>query len=86
MENPQGYLHRWLGQPALKFDPWQFGDPWTKRTWIWGNFTPPMFRVTTVDIRRRVGGKRNDPALAETFEERARTPAGFSLAFFEANP
>jgi hypothetical protein len=45
-----------------------------------------MYRVTAVGIRRRVGGKKNDPVLAETFEERARTPAGFSQAFYEANP
>ena len=86
LENPQGYLKRWLGEPVLKFQPSEFGDPWTKRTWIWGNFTPLMYRVNAQPRRRLVGGKRNDPVLAETFEERARTPAGFAQAFYEANP
>jgi hypothetical protein len=38
LENPQGYLSQWLGPPRLKFDPWEYGDPWTKRTWVWGDF------------------------------------------------
>jgi hypothetical protein len=86
LENPQGYLHKWLGPPKLKFQPYEYGDPWTKLTWIWGNFAPPMYRMTTVDIKRRVGSKRADPAMVEAFSERARTPAGFAQAFYEANP
>jgi hypothetical protein len=39
VENPQGYLRRWLGEPRHKFEPWHYGDAWTKRTWLWGNFT-----------------------------------------------
>lgn len=41
LENPVGRLKDYLGPPAWKFDPYQFGDPWTKRTWLWGHFTPP---------------------------------------------
>lgn len=86
LENPQGYLANWLGEPKLRFDPYEYGDPWTKRTWIWGDFAPPMYRVTQEPRRRLVGAKRNDPVIAQTFEERARTPAGFAQQFFEANP
>jgi hypothetical protein len=42
LENPIGRLKDYLGPPAWKFDPYQFGDPWTKRTWLWGHFTPPV--------------------------------------------
>ncbi len=42
LENPIGRLKDYLGEPAWKFDPYDFGDPWTKRTWLWGHFTPPM--------------------------------------------
>lgn len=84
LENPSGYLHRWLGHPTLKFQPWEFGDPWTKNTWIWGSFRPPMYRVVQ-PLQRRVGSKRADPAMVEEFAERARTPAGFAAAFYEAN-
>lgn len=86
LENPQGYLSNWLGEPQMKFDPWEYGDAWTKRTWLWGRFTPPMSNGSAVPKTRRVGSKRSDPAMVEEFSERARTPAGFAQAFFEANP
>lgn len=41
MENPVGYLREYMGYPRMTFQPWEYGDPWTKRTDIWGNFTPP---------------------------------------------
>ena len=41
MENPVGHLREYMGQPALTFQPWEYGDPWTKRTDIWGTFQPP---------------------------------------------
>ena len=41
LENPIGRLKDYLGDPAFRFDPCDFGDPWTKRTWLWGHFTPP---------------------------------------------
>ncbi len=41
LENPIGRLKDYLGPPKWKFDPCMFGDPWTKRTWLWGHFTPP---------------------------------------------
>ena len=43
MENPVGYLREYMGKPRMTFQPWFFGDPWTKRTDIWGDFTPPQF-------------------------------------------
>ena len=41
MENPRGYLRKYLGKPKLTFQPWQYGDPWTKATDIWGDFEAP---------------------------------------------
>lgn len=41
MENPVGYLRSYMGKPTLTFQPWEYGDPWTKHTDIWGRFTPP---------------------------------------------
>ena len=41
LENPRGYLRKYLGEPNITFQPWHFGDPWTKATDIWGDFTPP---------------------------------------------
>lgn len=41
LENPRGHLRSFLGQPAMTFQPWEYGDPWTKATDIWGNFNVP---------------------------------------------
>lgn len=41
LENPRGYLRKYLGEPRLTFQPWQYGDPWTKATDIWGDFNKP---------------------------------------------
>lgn len=42
LENPVGYLREYMGQPRLTFQPWEYGDPWTKRTDIWGSFNEPV--------------------------------------------
>lgn len=42
LENPKGYLRRWMGAPAMTFDPWQFGDGYQKKTDLWGVFNPPQ--------------------------------------------
>lgn len=41
LENPVGHLREYLGKPRFTFQPWQFGDPWTKHTDIWGDFNIP---------------------------------------------
>lgn len=41
LENPVGYLREYLGEGVLTFQPWEYGDPWTKRTEIWGKFNIP---------------------------------------------
>lgn len=42
IENPAtGRLKHFLGKPQFVYQPWQFGDPWTKRTALWGNFNIP---------------------------------------------
>lgn len=41
LENPVGHLAEHMGKPSFVFQPWEFGDSWTKRTAIWGKFTQP---------------------------------------------
>lgn len=41
LENPVGHLRGYIGPPKLTFQPWEYGDPWTKRTDIWGSFNIP---------------------------------------------
>lgn len=42
IENPaRGVLHKHIGQPAAKYEPWHYGSPWTKQTALWGDFNMP---------------------------------------------
>jgi hypothetical protein len=92
LENPKGYLSRWLGEPKYIFEPWYFGDIYQKRTCLWGDFTHPEQRVferpdglikfsmlKSKDIYPEYYGKLSRQ------ERRAITPPGFAQAFFEAN-
>lgn len=85
LENPIGKLSRYIGKPAMYFNPSDYGDPYTKRTCLWGKFNPPVpNRVTPTEGSRmhlRYGGKSE-----RTKELRSATPEGFARAFFEANP
>lgn len=49
LENPYHGMLKWfLGEPAYTFDPWEFGDPYKKRTALWGYFKPPVKRYTLI--------------------------------------
>lgn len=88
LENPIGKLKRYLGPPQLYFDPCDYGDPYTKKTCLWGDFIiPPKKRVEPIKVCQqgswvqKLGGKSD-----RTKELRSATPLGFAKAFFEANP
>lgn len=83
LENPSGRLQRWLGPPVLKFDPCDYGDPYTKLTYLWGSFRHPL-QSPVIPSRgsfvQTVSGGANAAA------RRSVTPPGFARAFFDANP
>lgn len=91
LENPVGLLSRWLGRPSFVFEPYQFGDPWSKRTALWGSFTIPALGPC-FGIAIDGGGPLcvichpDAPAVCSIAAHRAVTPPGFARAFFEANP
>ena len=91
LENPIGRLRRLrearLGPVHLSFHPCDYGDPYTKKTLLWGRFRLPMKRPVLAERvcsqgswLMQLGGKS-----ARTKELRSRTPQGFARAFFEAN-
>lgn len=83
IENPTGKLSRYLGQPAMTFHPYEFGDPYTKLTCLWGKFTLPA----RCPVEATDGSKMHFvPPGPRRAEIRSQTPAGFARAFFEANP
>jgi len=87
LENPVGRLHKLrpqLGKPWY-FNPCDYGDPYTKKTGIWGKFNKNLIKNPVAPDPNswimKLGGKSE-----KTKELRSMTPLGFAKAFFEANP
>jgi site-specific DNA-cytosine methylase len=92
LENPVGRLVHYIGKPKMIFNPCDYGDPYTKKTCLWGEFNEPI--KTPVEPKFiTVGGKRMSEIHYKTFSmkpndrarERSKTPQGFAKAFYEAN-
>ena len=86
LENPVGRLHKLrpeLGNPWY-FQPYWYGDPYTKKTGLWGNFNKDLIKNEVVPDPNswimKLGGKSE-----RTKELRSMTPLGFAKAFYEAN-
>lgn len=92
LENPVGRLSELvpeLGKPFY-FNPCDYGDPYTKKTGIWGRFVPPLPLFCGGDcsvapelgsrMHRAYGGGRESARFL-----RSVTPMGFSYAFWLAN-
>ncbi len=43
LENPVGRLNKWLGEPTMRFHPYEYGDP-TRRK--------PVYGVTSTYLKR----------------------------------
>ena len=90
LENPNGMLKWFLGSPAFKFNPYDFGDDYKKNTYLWGWFNEPkknpikcnkpkFDKLPTKEIHPEFYGKLTRQ------ERRAITPQGFAKAFYKAN-
>lgn len=43
LENPAtGEMKKYLGKPAMTFQPYEYGDGWSKSTTLWGKFNVPV--------------------------------------------
>ncbi len=86
LENPVGRIASETGlpDPLLRFNPNNYGDPYTKQTNLWGHFNPdlPQANVAATEgskIHKLRGDVPKQKAL------RSVTPEGFAYAFFMAN-
>lgn len=98
LENPAtGYLRHYLGEPKAVFEPWQYGQPWNKKTALWGEFVmpePTHEKPTTLTNRfgdhSIVRNRHHYPhVIVKPYDKattRAITPAGFAKAFYQINP
>lgn len=68
LENPAtGELKKYLGEPKMTFHPWEFGDGWSKKTALWGNFNIPKKthkKDTCEKLELYIRPGRNYPSLA----------------------
>lgn len=93
LENPVGRLNKLIPELApfgpFYWQPHHYGDPYTKKTGLWGTFNRNLPRRDVEPVKvclqgswlMRLGGKSE-----KTKEMRSMTPAGFAQSFFEANP
>lgn len=86
IENPVGKFSDHMCAPDHSFQPWQYGDPWKKKTCLWtgGGFVmpPPLFTEEPAGTDERIW--RMSPS-DERADLRGETPPGFARAVFEAN-
>lgn len=97
LENPMGYLRQFLGKAPFMYDPWEFGDPYTKKTEIWGYYNFPIKKFKSIDQVMTEEQKskcstnsRKLPSITDITgskqsAKRAITPQGFAQAFFKEN-
>jgi hypothetical protein len=93
LENPVGKLKHYLGTPKWYFNPCDYGDPYTKKTCLWGKFNAPApgnrvdpLKVppghNSIDLFIKNKGQLPGKGRAA---KRSVTPKGFAQAFFQAN-
>jgi hypothetical protein len=88
IENPISRIHKLvpeLGNPVMYFQPNEFGELYTKKTALYGEFNTNMKRDLVLPLEgskmhSKYGGKSEKTKAA-----RSETPMGFAYAFFEAN-
>ena len=86
LENPVGTLSSYWRKPDYTFQPWQYGDTYTKQTCLWtGNgfvMPEPWIAHKPADVKATI---HLMPPSADRADKRSVTPAGFAKAVFEAN-
>lgn len=99
MENPKARLRWFMGNPAMTFNPYDFGEAYRKPTDLWGNFNTDLKKnPVELDPTKRKQSQLNtqellpipkeyirDPNMSVRAIARSITHPGFAQAFYEAN-
>lgn len=98
LENPQGLLRRFLGRPPFTFHPYDFGDRYSKRTDLWGDYEIPRKKPVVLTAKEIADCSINNRPLPplptgyvlptdfnQVAARRSMTAQGFAKAFFRAN-
>lgn len=86
LENPVGRIGRMtgLGRHSWTFQPYHYGEDYSKRTCIWGTAQMPE-KTTPDNVPANKNRLSNLPPSKDRWRLRSMTPPGFALAFKEAN-
>lgn len=86
IENPVSTISTYWRKPDYSFQPWEYGDLYTKKTCLWtGNgfrMPLPQFRRKPVGVIEKIWKM---PPSKDRSLKRSETPIGFAKAVFEAN-
>lgn len=86
IENTVGKFSDHMGKPDYMFQPWEYGDLWSKRTCIWaGNgfvMPPPIHTTPPEGVTQKI---LLMPPSEKRGDLRSETPPGFARAVFESN-
>jgi hypothetical protein len=86
LENPVSVLSSYWREPDYLFQPWQYGDPVSKKTCLWtGNgfvMPTPSVAVRPANVEEKVWRMAPSP---DRGDKRSETPPGFALAVYGAN-
>ncbi len=97
LENPKGRLHKFIGQPLFKFGAYEFGSPFWKSTWLWGDFNtfiikgpvnenPQLLeKANSAELFQLPGDYNLDIDHSKRAAQRSILPPQFCKAFFDAN-
>lgn len=91
IENPAtGALKNFLGNPAFAYSPHEFGADYTKRTALWGLFTPPIKPYPNAPMlkNRHMNAVITPMTHRNKYDRmnaRSMCYEGFAKAFYEAN-
>lgn len=93
IENPGTALTKWfLGKPAFEYCQSEYGEPFTKKTALWGDFNLPKRPILSLQLpvsSSKAGHKwhkMHGSTKKEQMQKRSSCPIGFAEAFYEANP
>ncbi len=95
IENPAtGMLRYFLGKPVYEYSPHEFGADFTKRTALWGCFTPPkkpfmvyplMSKKNSIKHKMPIMKYKGSDRREQQMHDRSKCYEGFAKAFFYAN-
>lgn len=82
LENPVGRLKNYIGKPVFYYQPYEYGDDYSKKTCLWGKFNVPDKNPVIPKNKDKIW---KIPPGPERSNLRSICSPGFAKAFFEAN-